>query len=78
MDDPVQIRQRIADTREAIDNDLDALDARARRLRTQARQQAMTWLPVAAIGAGVIGAVALWPRGRRSNGRTRDVYVGCP
>jgi hypothetical protein len=60
-----QIRQNIADTRQAIDRDLDALDRKARQLRDEVRDQATAWLPVAAIGVGLVGTVAFWPRRHR-------------
>lgn len=64
-----QIRTDMAATRAAIDRDLEAIETRVRQKRDQIKDQAITWIPMAVIGAGLAATIAFWPRRRR----TRDL-----
>ena len=69
--DAEQIRSDMAATRAAIDRDLEAIETRVRQKGEQIKDQAITWLPMAVIGAGLAATIAFWPR------RHRERYLVC-
>lgn len=66
-----QIRSEMAATRAAIDRDLPAIQTRVRQKREQIKDRAITWMPMAVIGAGIAATIAFWPK------RHRVRYVAC-
>jgi hypothetical protein len=63
---PHDIEAAIDHTRAQLDHDLARLSRRIDVLRNQAAAQAQWWGGIAAVAAGAVGAVVLWPRRARA------------
>jgi hypothetical protein len=59
---PADIRGQIAQTRAALDRDLDRLSAQLSSRKKILAAQAQWWTGISAVIAGSLGAVLLWPR----------------
>jgi Protein of unknown function (DUF3618) len=65
---PDDIRAQIASTRASLDRHLDELETQVdltkERVKDTVVNNAQYWGGIGAVAAGVLGAIALWPRRR--------------
>ncbi len=67
---PDDIRAQIDRTRARLDRHLDDLETTVQVKKEELAVSAQYWGGIAAVAAGAVGALALWPkRHRRSGGR---------